>query len=119
MIFNSIIGFTDLSASTGFACVGEDVTFSCVTSSFILIWTVTTTDRTIGPRTRLFHISDNPGKSVLESTDHFHLRFELLSNADGILNSTLIAHTSTVLQNAVISCEGESTQSLVLRFACN
>ena len=45
-----------------FACVGEDVTFSCVTSSFILIWTVTTTDPTIGPQTQLLHISNNPGK---------------------------------------------------------
>ena len=111
-------GYTRLQASTNFACMGENVTFLCTTSNFILIWEVTFADRTIGSTRHPFQIGDTPGIVNSESIGGVHLHFQLVSNSNGVLNSILMVHMSASLENAVIECDGTETHSLTFRLAC-
>ena len=95
--------------------MGENVTFSCTTSHYILIWEVMFADQTIRPMTYLFQTSDTPGRLVSESA---HGYFQMISSKKGILDSILVMYTSGSLENAVIECEGTETQRLTFRLAC-
>ena len=95
--------------------MGENVTFVCSTSNSFVIWEVSFTDRSIR---HIFRASDRLGRSFTESTHGLQLHFHLTSNANGVLESTLWVITSTLLENALIECEGTVTHSLTFRLAC-
>ena len=114
-------GFTRLQASTEFACMGENVTFSCTSSYSSLIWDVRFADQTIRPVIRLFLIGDTPGTLFTKSiaTHGIHLYFQMISNNNGVLDSILTMPTSAnALENAVIECEGSEIRRLIFRLAC-
>ena len=114
-------GYTRLQASTNFACMGENITFSCTTSNFFLIWEVTFTDWTIRSITHLFQTSDSQGRLFSESTHGVHLYFQLVSNRNGALDSILrlvVYASSALLENAMIECDGTETRRLIFRLAC-
>ena len=121
LLRNCNLGFTRLQASTDFACIGENVTFSCTTSNSFLIWEVMFADRTIQSVRRLFEIDNTPGRVNSVSTHGVHLYFVLVSKMNGILDSILVAHTSASLENAVVECGGNTdydVRRLTFRFAC-
>lgn len=115
--FNYVPGYTRLQASTNFACTGENVTFSCATSNFFLIWEVTLAGQTVGSKRSLFQISDTPGRVNFKAIGGVPLYFQLVSNTNGILDSILTVHTSASFENAVIECDGTETRSLIFRLA--
>ena len=111
-----MLGYTSLQASTDFACVGENVTFSCATSYSLLIWEVKFADRAISSMRHLFHRSDTPGRPFPEPAHGMY--FQMILNKNGILDSILVVYTSAALENAIIECEGLETQRLTFRLAC-
>ena len=98
--------------------MGENITFSCITSNSYLIWEIVFIDRTIGSTTHSFQESDRQGKFYSESIHGVHLYYQLTSNRNGILDSRLVAHTSALLENAVIECHATQTRHLTVRLAC-
>ena len=114
---NCNLGFTRLQASTDFACIGENVTFSCTTLNSFLIWDVIFADRTIQSVRYLFEVFDTPGRVNSESTHGVHLYFLLVSKTNGTLDSILVARASASLENAIVECEGTEVHSLTFRFA--
>ena len=111
--------FTRLQASTDFACMGENVTFSCTSMHSSLIWEVTFADQTIRPVRKLFLISDTPGRLFSESTRGMRLYFQMMSNNNGVLDSILVVPTlANALENAVIECKGSEIRRLIFRLAC-
>lgn len=99
------------------ACVGEDVMISCATTSSILQWSITLTDRRIAPVARTFQVTDPVGRRYSISTSELQLDFELISNTMGTFTSTLVAHTTGLLNNAMIKCEGTTVQTYTFRIA--
>jgi hypothetical protein len=63
-------------------------------------------------------MSDRQGKFHSESIRNVHLFFQLTSNRHGALGSVLVAHASTLLENAVIECHATQTAHLTVRLAC-
>ena len=112
-----LIGFTTLHTTMGSACIGEDVTISCATTSSILWWSITLADRTIAPVARIFQVTDPVGRRYSISTSELQLDFELISNAMGTLTSTLVAHTTGLLNNAIVKCEGSTVLMYTFRIA--
>ena len=98
--------------------MGENVTFSCATSHQFIIWEVTFTDPTIGPRMQIFRSSNDP-KSFIESVYDQQLHFQLISTANGVIESILVVQASTLMENATIQCEGSEIRRLTFRLACN
>ena len=76
------------------------------------MWEIVLEDRNVPALSRFFQGSHLAGKSysISDSTSQLHLDFELVSNSMGTLNTSLVIHTTTVLNNAVISCEGTSIE---------
>ena len=101
------------------ACVGEDVTLSCATTSTILRWSITLVERNVAPVARAFQSTDPVGRSYSISTSELQLKFELISSTMGILTSTLVVHTTgLLLNNAMITCEGTAVWMYTFRIAC-
>jgi hypothetical protein len=98
--------------------MGENVTFSCTTSSYFLIWEVRFIDRTIGSIRYLFDNDDAPGRINSEAIPGVHVYSLLVSKTNGILDSILVARTSASLESAVVECEGREIRRLTFRFAC-
>ena len=63
-------------------------------------------------------MSDRQGKLYSESIRGVHLFFQLISNMNGTLGSILVAHVSSLLENAIIECHASQTAHLTVRFAC-
>ena len=57
------------------------------------------------------------GRLLSESVCGVCLYFQLISNTHGNLDSSLVAYISTLLENAVIVCEGSETHRLMFRLA--
>lgn len=90
--------------------------FSCETAATRIRWKVTLNNRRISSESHSFYANtDVAGSSYTESTTNgVPLRYELVSNSMGTLNSTLTVQTSVSLDNAEIECEG--TNKKVHRF---
>ena len=110
-------GFTTLHTTMNSACIGEDMTISCATTSSILRWSITLADRNMAPVVRTFQVTDPVGRRHSISTSELQLDFELISNAMGTLTSTLVVHTTGLLNNAIIKCEGTTVRTHVFRIA--
>jgi hypothetical protein len=63
-------------------------------------------------------MSDRQGKLHFESIRGVHLFFQLTSNTNGTLGSVLVAHTTALLENAVVECHAAQTARLTVRLAC-
>ena len=112
-----LLGFTDLHASHEFACIRETVTYSCATSHQFMIWKVTFTERTIGSKVQLFRRSDSP-KSLFKFVYGQRLHFQLISTANGTIQSTFVVQASLLMENATTQCEGSVIHHLIFRRAC-
>lgn len=112
-----MIGFTELQATLNEACIGEEVTLTCATSSSFLGWRVSQNIEFALPLSRLFQDTDTVGESYSVSTNELQLLFELTFNSMGTLNSTLLVHTTAAIENALIRCEGAETRSYMFKLA--
>jgi hypothetical protein len=101
----------------GEACIGEYVTFTCITTSYSLRWTVTTQLSTIQPKIVSFRNDDPLGDPINIRDSELDLRFELVSFVASpvTLTSILVARANAVLDYGTIACRATSLQTLVFR----
>lgn len=96
------------------ACVGENVTFTCSTTTRSLRWTITLQNLAIRPKVVAFRSSDIAGTQISINDNGLRLHFSFVANPLN-LTSTFIVHASEALDYASIECHASSTELLTFR----
>ena len=98
----------------GEACIGEYVTFTCMTTSFSLRWIVRAQFST---KQKFFYSDQAPGTTINVRDAGLELRFELVSFTVNPMNLTsiLVARANAVLDRGTIKCRATSTETLPFR----
>lgn len=74
-------------------------------------------DRTIGSKMQTFTSTSDSPKSLFKPVYGQQLQFQLISTADGVIESILVMQTLPFMENAMITCGGSVIRHLTFRLA--